>query len=99
MFLRWRPTFHFLLEIFINDRFALTTRVYPSRADALGVRFFSLGGSTSFENVTVYDQMLDVWPDRPLNCSSPLHFDPYYKTHITFPNAHVAEGTELYKGW
>lgn len=37
-----------LLEVFINDRFALTTRVYPNRADALGVSLFSNGGITYF---------------------------------------------------
>lgn len=88
-----------LLEIFINDRFALTTRIYPSRADALGISLFSNGGPTQFENVTVYDDMVDVWPDRPMNSSSPLHYDPYYETHVTFPNQYVPEGTELYAGW
>lgn len=88
-----------LLEVFINDRFALTTRAYPSRADALGLSLFSTGGPTHFENVTVYTDMLDIWPDRPRNSSSPLHYDPYYETHVTFPNPYAPEGTELYMGW
>ncbi|KAJ5359141.1 Glycoside hydrolase family 32 [Penicillium cataractarum] len=74
-----------LLEIFINDRFALTTRTYSSRTDALGITLLSNGGRTIFENITVYNDMLDVWLDRPMNSSSPLHYDRYYETHITFP--------------
>jgi beta-fructofuranosidase len=49
--------------------------------------------------VTVYTNMLDVWPDRPMNSSSSLHYDPYYETHVTIGNPYVPQGTELYVGW
>lgn len=43
--------------------------------------------------------MLNVWPNRPLNASSPLVFDPYYETHLTFPNPYVDEGYPIYDGY
>ena len=88
-----------LLEIFINDRFAMTSRIYPSRADALGASLDSHGGETVVKSVKAWQQMKNVWPERPLNASSPLIFDPYYETHVTFENPYVPEGTKLYDGF
>ncbi|KAJ7579092.1 sucrose-6-phosphate hydrolase [Mycena floridula] len=65
-----------IVEVFINDRFALTTRIYPSRDDALAVsQFVSNGGSAVFQEINVWIEMRNVWPDRPVNSSSTLITD------------------------
>ncbi|KAK0645229.1 Fructan 6-exohydrolase [Lasiodiplodia hormozganensis] len=88
-----------LLEIFINDRLSLTSRVYPSKADALGVVAVSTGGAAVFKNVTFWDSMADVWPQRPANTSGELHMDPYYETHVTIENDWVPVGYQIYDGY
>ncbi|KAF2159734.1 glycoside hydrolase family 32 protein [Zasmidium cellare ATCC 36951] len=87
-----------LLEIFINDRFAMTSRIYPSRADALGAALV-VKGEAQIENVSLWEMEANVWPERPLNASSPMMFDPYYETHITFENPYLPTGYELYVGY
>jgi len=64
-----------LIEIFINDRFALTTRAYPSREDATGVVAVAKGGSANFEGVDVWYHEVNVFPQRPTNSSSKLVYD------------------------
>ena len=87
-----------LLEIFINDRFAMTSRIYPSRADALGAAIVSHGGSTKVGRIKFWEMDLNVWPERLLNASSPLLQDAYYETHIEFENPYLPTGYELYVG-
>lgn len=43
-----------LVEIFINNRFAMTNKIYPSRADALGAGLIS-SGSAAFTNVNFWE--------------------------------------------
>jgi beta-fructofuranosidase len=43
-----------VIEVFANGRTCLTDRVYPSRPDSLGVRFFGRGGEARLRS-------LDVW--------------------------------------
>ena len=89
-----------LIEIFINDRFAMTSRIYPTRADALDTAVFARQGPVSFTELRLWDIRKDLFPRRPLNSSSPLHFDPYYETHITFKNVYgMPIGTQLYDGY
>ncbi|KAL1632886.1 hypothetical protein SLS58_011279 [Diplodia intermedia] len=88
-----------LLEIFVNDRLSLSSRVYPSRADALGAAVVSTAGAAVFENVTFWDGMRDVWPQRPANSSGELHVDPYYETHVTVENEWVDVGVQVYDGY
>ncbi|KAF8070773.1 glycosyl hydrolase [Lyophyllum atratum] len=64
-----------LVEVFINNRFALTTRIYPSRDDALGIWEYVEGGEASFEGVEVWTDMVNVWPGRPVDSSSALVVD------------------------
>jgi beta-fructofuranosidase len=48
-------TFYFdrsLVEIYLNEICCLTTRVYPSRADSLGIRFFGGGNKTLLREAT-----------------------------------------------
>jgi beta-fructofuranosidase len=44
-----------VVEIFANDRQAIGRRVYPTRADSLGVVLFSDGGQASFQSVTAWE--------------------------------------------
>lgn len=87
-----------LLEIFINDRFAMTSRVYPSRADALGAAIV-LKGEAVVERVKFWEMERNVWPERPLNTSSEMLFDEYYEIHIMFENPYLEKGYEVYAGY
>ncbi|KAI5776690.1 sucrose-6-phosphate hydrolase [Geopyxis carbonaria] len=71
-----------LVEVFVNDRWALTTRVYPSRGDALGAGLWAeekkgKKGSKEarFEDVEVWTGLGGVWPERPADSSSRLIYD------------------------
>lgn len=88
-----------LFEIFINDRFAMSSRTYPSLVNSTFVAFEGVGDGIVVQNITLWDTMYPVWPERPLNASSPLVFDPYCDTHVCFPNPYVAEGVEIYSGY
>lgn len=90
-----------LVEIFINDRFAMTSRVYPTRADAQHIAVSAGQGQVCFENLRVWPHMKnDIFPKRPANSSSPLQYDPYYETHVTFDNVEgMPIGYSLYDGY
>ncbi len=49
-----------VLEVYANDRQCITQRIYPSRADSLGVTLFSRGGAAKVTS-------LDVWDMSPTN--------------------------------
>ena len=44
-----------VLEVFANNRQCITQRIYPTRADSLGVRLFSKGGSAKVSSVEAWD--------------------------------------------
>nr|UZP16976.1 RcGH32 [Ceratobasidium cereale] len=65
-----------VVEIYANDVFALTTRVYPWRDDSLGLGYYtSGGGSAKFSSVKVYEGLTNAWPSRPANSSNQLVWD------------------------
>ncbi|KAJ5376096.1 hypothetical protein N7509_012982 [Penicillium cosmopolitanum] len=65
-----------LIEVYANDRFALTSRIYPSREDSTGISFFAGEGvDVEYSRLEIWDGLLNVWPDRPKNSSSLLVFD------------------------
>ncbi|KAG5653510.1 hypothetical protein H0H81_012582 [Sphagnurus paluster] len=71
-----------LVEVFVNDRFAITTRVYPSRGDALHIgQYVAKGGEATFKNVKVYSGLKNAWPKRPLDSSSKLRTDTIEETN------------------
>lgn len=51
---------HSVIEIFANQRRSLASRIYPDRADALGLRLYSRGGEAQAQ-VQVW-QMGSIWP-------------------------------------
>jgi beta-fructofuranosidase len=46
-----------VVEVFANDRQAVMRRIYPSRADSVGVKLFSKGGSASVRKLQAWDMM------------------------------------------
>ena len=73
----------------------MTSRIYPTRADALGVSVFAGDGGALIEKLQLWSMKGDIFPGRPLNSSSPLHYDPYFET--PFENIYgIPVGTELY---
>ena len=70
-----------LLEVFINDRFALTTRIYPSMESSTGFGVYVGSGSATFEAIDAWPNLYNVFPERPLNSSSQLVFDTSAQTN------------------
>ena len=50
-----------VIEVFANSRLCLTKRIYPSRADSLGVGLFARGGSATVRSMDVW-QTAAIWP-------------------------------------
>jgi beta-fructofuranosidase len=46
-----------VVEVFANGRQAVMRRIYPSRADSIGVRLFSNGGAVTASHLDVWDMM------------------------------------------
>jgi len=63
-----------LLEVYVNDRFALTTRIYPNREDSVGYGTWDSCGGTVVSNsgIEAWIGTKNIWPMRPLNSSSTL---------------------------
>ncbi|KAL9064087.1 MAG: hypothetical protein Q9157_007959 [Trypethelium eluteriae] len=71
-----------LLEVYVNDRFVLTTRIYPSRTDSTGVGvFIGQGASARVSNVQMWTGLANAFPQRPANSSSVLVFDTAAETN------------------
>ncbi len=50
-----------VVEVYANDRQAITRRVYPARAESLGVIVFADGGSAEFKNLRAWE----IAPSNP----------------------------------
>lgn len=72
-----------LVEIFVNDRFALTSRIYPSRPDSSGFGLYAAPGVQVKISgpVRVWNGLRNVWPHRPRNSSSLLVYDTVEETN------------------
>lgn len=73
-----------LVELYINDRFWLTTRIYPGREDSTGFGVYvGEGNDTKVEvsELISWVGMANIFPDRPLNSSSKLVFDSAEQTN------------------
>jgi beta-fructofuranosidase len=46
-----------VVEVFANDRQAISRRVYPVRSDSLGVSLFASGGIAHFKTVKAWEMM------------------------------------------
>lgn len=71
-----------LVEIFVNERFSMTGRIYPSREDSNGFSLYSGPGvHVQYSDIQIWDGLLNVWPQRPLNSSSLLIYDTPAETN------------------
>ncbi|KAK3618275.1 hypothetical protein LTR56_024764 [Elasticomyces elasticus] len=71
-----------IVEIYVNERFALTTRIYPSMECSTGFGVYVAdGGSASFETIEAWTNTANVWPQRPADSSSPLLWDTAAETN------------------
>lgn len=71
-----------IVEVYINDRFALTTRIYPSMECSTGFGVYvASGASATFSSIEAWMGTLNVWPSRPLNSSSQLVWDTATQTN------------------
>ena len=60
----------------LQDRFWLTTRIYPARTDSTGFGIWVDTNSTvKVDDMKTWDISTNVFPDRPLNSSSELLWD------------------------
>jgi len=65
-----------MVELYVNDRFALSTRIYPSMEESTGFGvFLGDGASAQITNVTAWTGLKNAFPERPQNSSSALVFD------------------------
>jgi beta-fructofuranosidase len=51
---------HSVIEVFANERASLTSRIYPSRSDSLGVGVFTQGGAAQIHSLDIWE-MSSVW--------------------------------------
>lgn len=71
-----------IVEVYVNERFALTTRIYPSKECSTGFGVYVAPGSNaSFSSIEAWTGTLNVWPERPLNSSSALVYDTAAETN------------------
>ncbi|KAL5422263.1 hypothetical protein PMIN04_004889 [Paraphaeosphaeria minitans] len=73
-----------LVELYINDRFWLTTRIYPGRTDSTGFGIYVDDGNNTHTEVPEFISWVgtaNVFPERPLNSSSQLVFDTAEQTN------------------
>ncbi|KAK4553436.1 hypothetical protein LTR86_009493 [Recurvomyces mirabilis] len=71
-----------LVEIYVNERFALATRIYPSMQCSTGFGVYVADGSSAtFASVEAWMGTMNVWPQRPLDSSSPLLWDSAAQTN------------------
>lgn len=65
-----------IVTVYVNDVFALTTRVYPSHAESTNVGLWrSADSRATFGETTVREGLFNAWPDRPADTSLPLLTD------------------------
>ncbi|CAG5146954.1 uncharacterized protein ALTATR162_LOCUS1960 [Alternaria atra] len=71
-----------LVEVLVNDRFWLTTRIYPARTDSTGFSIWTGANSTvKASDMKVWNIETNAFPDRPVNSSSELIFDTPEETN------------------
>jgi beta-fructofuranosidase len=51
---------HSVVEVYANSKACLTTRIYPRRADSLGVELLMRDGSAHFQNLDMWE-MSSIW--------------------------------------
>ena len=54
---------HSVVEVYANTRACLTSRIYPSRAESIGVELFGRGGPAQLRKLDVWE-MGSIWADK-----------------------------------
>ncbi|KAL1583286.1 hypothetical protein WHR41_07866 [Cladosporium halotolerans] len=71
-----------LVEVFVNERFALSTRVYPSQTCSTGYGVFvGEEGEARVKSFEAWVGLKNVWPERPEDSSSELVWDSVEETN------------------
>lgn len=71
-----------LVEVFVNERFALSTRIYPSKECSTGYGVYvAEGAEATFSRIESWVGLAEVWPERPANSSSYLVWDTIEQTN------------------
>lgn len=71
-----------LVEIFVNERMAITTRIYPSKECSVGFGKYVAPGQTAvFSSFEAWIGLANVWPQRPVNSSTQLVYDTAAQTN------------------
>lgn len=71
-----------IAEIYINERFALGARIYPSKTCSTGFGVYvGEGGSATFADTKAWIGTRNVWPERPVDSSSELVWDTIEQTN------------------
>ncbi|KAF1933361.1 glycoside hydrolase family 32 protein [Didymella exigua CBS 183.55] len=53
-----------IVEVHVNDRFALSTWIWSWYEDSKNIRFIAEGSEVEFGNVTIWEGLIDAWPER-----------------------------------
>jgi beta-fructofuranosidase len=53
-----------IVEVHVNDRFALSTWVWSWYEDSKNISFIAEGGEIVFEDVHIWEGLVDAWPHR-----------------------------------
>lgn len=53
-----------IVEVHVNDRFALSTWIWSWYEDSKNLRFIVEGGEVEFGDTTVWEGLVDAWPQR-----------------------------------
>ncbi|KAF2631338.1 glycoside hydrolase family 32 protein [Macroventuria anomochaeta] len=53
-----------IVEVHVNDRFALSTWVWSWYEDSRNIRIIVEGGDVEFGDVTIWEGLVDAWPER-----------------------------------
>ncbi|KAF1362262.1 Arabinanase/levansucrase/invertase [Lizonia empirigonia] len=53
-----------IVEVHVNDRFALSTWVWSWYEDSKNLRFIVEGGEVEFGDTTIWEGLVDAWPQR-----------------------------------
>lgn len=71
-----------LVEVHVNDRFWLTTRIYPARTDSTGFGLWvQEGASVKSADFHVWNIDMNIFPERPADSSSELVWDSAEETN------------------
>ncbi len=65
-----------LVEVNVNERFWLTSRIFPSREDSVNFGIYAAPGvRTTYNSIEAWNGFANAWPHRPRNSSSSLVHD------------------------